>query len=50
MRDDADAMYEKRISDIESRIDKMQTEEFKRAEQRMMKGQERRQWIRELKS
>lgn len=48
MRDDNDAKYEKHIRDIEARIDKMSTEEFRTAEQRMTKHEEHRALMREL--
>ena len=40
MRDDMDAYYEKRISDIRNKIDKMNTKDFKIVEQRMSKQEE----------
>ena len=40
LRDNTDAMYEKRISDLKSKIEKMQTKEFKTAEQRQTKQEE----------
>lgn len=40
VRDNTDAQYEKRINDIRSKIDKMNTKEFKTAEQRATKQQE----------
>lgn len=47
-RNNNDASYEKRISDTETRIKKMNTKEFKTAEQRMTKQQEYRKLMSDL--
>ncbi|MBO5097076.1 MAG: hypothetical protein J6B96_02035 [Agathobacter sp.] len=47
-RNNNDASYEKRISDTEIRIKKMNTKEFKTAEQRMTKQQEYRKLMSDL--
>lgn len=47
-RADSDANSEKAISDLKARIDKMNTKEFKRAEKRMTKQEEKREFISNL--
>ncbi|MBP3677531.1 MAG: hypothetical protein J6I97_04210 [Agathobacter sp.] len=47
-RADSDANSEKAINDLKARIDKMNTKEFKRAEKRMTKQEQRREFISNL--